>query len=248
MRHEIRLKITVVAIHQANYAHIESLRQTAMTLDLRLTATVTQLADLRRDLLAAPLTISPKNHRDVNYKELLDYAKRISKFTVPPTLRQPVLAAPSKEQTDSHMTGTAVAGDGTGPTTATALPPDQAEEKGFGIAALPQDAVQWLDHLKQIPFVPWPNEEVIKRGALAEIQAMSERGIDPSIVSEAEHGASEISQEVRNELSTDTRVDDLMQTEDNTTIIENGGQHFQKSEEKPTVFGGLDLYDPDEEP
>ena len=237
-----------MAIHQANQAHIESLRQTAAALDARLTSTVTTLADARKDLLAVPLVTAPENEREVLYTELLDYAKRISKFTVPPTLRQSVPAAPSSEQSGSHVMGTTLTAEGAGQTAATVFPLDQKHEKSFGVAALPQDEMQWLDYLKQIPFVPWPTEEVIKRGALAEIQALSERGMDPSVVSEAQQSPGEGAQEVRNELSTDTGIDEFTQAGENITMIENGGQHFQKSEEKPSVFGGLDLYDPDEEP
>lgn len=239
---------TAVAIHQANQAHIESLRQTAAALDARLTSTVITLADARKDLLAVPLLTASENEREVFYTELLDYAKRISKSTVPPTLRQSVPAAPPREQTDSHMMGTTPAAEAAGRTAAIVFPLDQTHGKSFGVAALPQDEVQWLDYLKHIPFVPWPTEEVIKRGALAEIQALSERGMDPSIVSEAQQGPGEDAQEVRNELNTDTGIDESTQAGESIIVTENGGQHFQKREEKPSVFGGLDLYDPDEEP
>lgn len=43
-----------------------------------------------------------------------------------------------------------------------------------------------LDPLSQLPFVPWPSQDVIAMGALAAVQGMLEDGTDPSTVLSAE--------------------------------------------------------------
>lgn len=84
--------------------------------------------------------------------------------------------------------------------------------------------------------MPWVNDETIKRGALAEIQSMVERGEDPEKVGVGgseekgemmEIGGSEVGVGREGDVSAD------------------GGLVMQRREEKPKVFGGLDLYDPD---
>jgi hypothetical protein len=50
----------------------------------------------------------------------------------------------------------------------------------------------WLLPLSQLPFVPWPSQEVIRMGALAAIQGMLEDGTDPTtVLSAAEQEAAD---------------------------------------------------------
>jgi hypothetical protein len=78
-----------VAIHQNNYSKILSLRNTSATLDLQIRETLTLLTDTRRALLDTPSTVFPETTNPVSYSELLSYARRISKFTLPSTYREP---------------------------------------------------------------------------------------------------------------------------------------------------------------
>jgi hypothetical protein len=47
--------------------------------------------------------------------------------------------------------------------------------------ALPPAVSEWLNPLNgEAPFVPWPTEETIRRGALASIQILLNQGVDPA--------------------------------------------------------------------
>lgn len=136
------------------------------------------------------------------FSELLQYAKNISKYTVPPTYREEVPKAdvdPEKDKEREAEDGTsarASAGPSTGTGTpaianapATALtitnaaetPKDaadgQAEEK---LEVTPQQA-EWLKKLtdSKHPWVPWPDHDKIRRGNLMMIQHMLDQGKDP---------------------------------------------------------------------
>ena len=162
------------------------------------------------------------------YNELLDYAKRISRYTVPPTFR-PALP-PAQLALPPAVNGDTVAvEDGA---------EDSKEEKeGRGTASLEDTERKWLDPLTQIPFVPWVNDETVKRGALAEIQSMVERGEDPGNVgareSEDDNGETKDIGDNRDAVGRESGVST------------DGGTMVQRREERPKVFGGLDLYDPD---
>ena len=114
-----------------------------------------------------------------------------------------------------------------------------------------QKEVQWLDPLNQIPFVPWPSEDVIRQGALAQLQVMLEQGVDPSTITaragdEAKEGTTEDGMAVENpgDMAAYGGVSDNSKPESRSGPP---GQHDERREEKPRVFGGWDLYDPDEE-
>lgn len=112
----------------------------------------------------------------------------------------------------------------------------EGEKEGRGTASLEDMERKWLDPLTQIPFVPWVNDETIKRGALAEIQSMVERGEDPENM-----GAG--GSEEKGETMETGKSEDAVGTE--RDLSADGGMGMQRREEKPKVFGGLDLYDPD---
>ncbi len=110
----------------------------------------------------------------------------------------------------------------------------QEEKEGRGTASLEDIERKWLDPLTQIPFVPWVNDETIKRGALAEIQSLVEKGEDPKNVGAG--GDDEEAMETG-------KSEDAVGGEGG--VGADGGMGMQRREEKPQVFGGLDLYDPD---
>ncbi|MCJ1364854.1 hypothetical protein MMC16_003971 [Acarospora aff. strigata] len=256
--------------HQANHAHILSLRNTASALDTQLKTSLTLLAETRKELLATPATTFPPASRDVPYHELLAYAKHISKFTVPPTIRPP--PEPSQQiqsQTTAAQGDPAQAKDTTeaqqpngvngndaaskGTTAVTVADDNTKTPGGIGVSSLAASESQWLDPSAQIPFVPWPTEEVIRRGALAQIQVMLEQGVDPA-------GAAVPKVDLEQEQEEETEMEVEVKREN-----EGGEEARRKSavasaaagkgraegrreeKEKPAVFGGLDLYDPDDE-
>ena len=91
--------------------------------------------------------------------------------------------------------------------------------------------------------MPWPSEDVIRRGALAQIQLMLEQGQDPNSV------ITSIAGEEMELASGDAIVVDQPETiaADLETPVGRVTQAERIVEEKPKVFAGLDLYDPDEE-
>jgi len=234
-----------VTTHQANHARILRLKETNDALNQHITSTLTLLADSRKELLATPATVFPENQRNVPYSELLDYAKRISRFTVPPTFRIRAPAAAPAQPTTTEAVNRVSDATVQGGNTTTAH--GENDGHGIGISSLEQKEVEWLDPLNQIPFVPWPSEEVIKRGALVQIQAMLEQGIDPAGVGS---GGDEAVKEMRD-------ADVKHEGEHMTGVVDghdevsrppvSGPVQIERKEEKPKVFGGLDLYDPDEE-
>ena len=217
---------SVVSIHQRNHARIESLRSTIDQQNASITNTLTTLASTRADLLSIPSSLPQNDSRDVPYNELLDYAKRISRYTVPPTFR-PALP-PALPALPAAINGDSVAvEDGA---------EDVKEEKeGRGTASLQDTERKWLDPLTQIPFVPWVTDETIKRGALAEIQSAIERGEDPGNVGA---GGSEGDKGETMEIGDGDAVGR------ESGVGTDGGMGMQR-EDRPKVFGGLDLYDPD---
>ena len=220
----------LVTIHQRNHARILSLRNTIDQQNASITDTLTTLASTREDLLSIPSSLPRENARNVPFNELLDYAKRISRYTVPPTFR-PAIPPPAQPVPPPGVNGDTVAVED--------APEDvKGEEKeGRGTASLEDTERKWLDPLTQIPFVPWVNDEAIKRGALAEIQSMVERGEDPGNVGA---GVPEGDTKEATAIGNDG---DTVGKESGVNV--EGVIGVQRMEERPKVFGGLDLYDPD---
>ncbi|KAK4985827.1 hypothetical protein LTR66_008062 [Elasticomyces elasticus] len=187
---EVSESLHQLATHQANYARIVALRQTAESLDEKIKSTIRLLADTRKELLATPATTFPPATREIDVDELLSYARFISKTTVPPTFRKPIPqeVIPGKPSVEGMVipetqitNGIATPPPGAGEDTQTrSLSTQQRTSKG--VAELPQDTKDWLDPLSKLPFVPWPAEELLRSGALAEIQMMVEEGKDPTTV------------------------------------------------------------------
>ncbi|KAI9719719.1 MAG: hypothetical protein M1812_003207 [Candelaria pacifica] len=232
-----------LATHQANHSRILSLRQTTETLDNSIRADLTLLASTRKELLATPATVFAPSSRDVPYDELLAYAKRISKFTVPPTFR-PRLPPAQTVPPEQEVQGITVT-NGTA-TTPAAAPAEAGKEGGIGVSALPNGEVQWLDIASQIPFVPWPSEDIIRRGALAQIQQMLEHGQDPSLASTAPSNEEEEKRKAEEEEEPSRAMEGTgIRKEDAATSAAPVSGQIRV--ERPQVFSGLDLYDPDEE-
>lgn len=162
------------------------------------------------------------------YTELLDYAKRISRYTVPPTVR-PLLppSQPQKAATPA-VNGETETGKEAG--------------QGVGTDALEDEEKRWLEPLMQIPFVPWVSDDVMRRGALAQIQAMVERGEDPAAVADKVEESKEDEPIEAGEGMEDVIGGDVV------GHVDVGAKEVEirpeRREEKPRVFGGLDLYDP----
>jgi hypothetical protein len=186
-----------VTKHQANHAHIQTLRAEADALEAQLKSSVATLASLRKELFETPATTFPQDSRPVPFDELLQYAKNISQWTVPPTFRERLPDA--AEEPDKVKDRTSGSGDASAPATngvntpmnAAGLiepPKDATESQKEALpaeGALPDitaEEEEWLKKLKdsQIAWYPWPDNDKIRRGNLMKVYDYGERGFDLS--------------------------------------------------------------------
>lgn len=140
--------------------------------------------------MATPATSFPSSTYPIHYNELLSFARRIAKFTLPPTHREapPTPSLPSSMPPSAAPTnGTTTPTGGTTPAAAmsglTALTNGilPVVEETAAKTALPPHLAEWLNPLAQsAEFAPWPSEETIRRGALAQIQVLVDEGKDPA--------------------------------------------------------------------
>lgn len=141
-------------------------------------------------MLAIPSSGPSAPQREIRVDELLSYARFISRTTVPPTFRKPLPEDLLPKKPTALEAVTPGAPNGT--TTKAEAAPEDAQtpaahtNKNVGITNLNQDAKDWLDPLSKLDFVPWPSQDVIQSGALADIQRMREAGKDPASVLSAE--------------------------------------------------------------
>jgi hypothetical protein len=144
-------------------------------------------------LIATPATVFSENTNPVSYFELLSYARRISKFTKPPTLREIDVnntengAATIKIDIQKEATPEVKTNGSTTPVVANGMIGGSSNgDTGAAtpietLTALPEGYSLWLNPLNDgLPFVPWPAEETIRRGALASIQILLDQGTDPA--------------------------------------------------------------------
>ncbi|KAL8877314.1 MAG: hypothetical protein Q9198_004647 [Flavoplaca austrocitrina] len=214
---------------------------------------LTLLAEIREELLSTPATTFPEHSRNVPFTELLEYAKNISRYTAPPTFREPLpqpKAAYAAEKVDTarpvvNGVGNAVASVGEESATANGekLQNEEAKEKGVGVSSLTPDEVLWLNELARTEFVPWPKEEVIKRGALGQIQVMLEQGVNPASGQAAKETARKIETEEtkKNVQMGEGSMKAIVKADQRSAEVDERRLEQPRREEKPKVFKGLDL-------
>ncbi|KAJ4383513.1 hypothetical protein N0V86_001565 [Didymella sp. IMI 355093] len=184
-----------LARHQANHARLQTLRAEADVLEEQLKSSVAALAGLRKELSETPATVFPSDSRPVPFNELLQYAKSISRYTVPPTFRERVPDAedPAKEPEALEAPTSAPATNGLNtPTTAVApvtasqgaaeaSHEGEAPKEGEPPAAVPELSeaeAEWLQKLKSSghPWTPWPNTLKILKSNLWKLYWYREHG------------------------------------------------------------------------
>ncbi|KAI0888594.1 uncharacterized protein GGS22DRAFT_151912, partial [Annulohypoxylon maeteangense] len=180
--------------HQSNYRRIQDLRTATASFDAQIKDTLRLLANTRKELVGAPATVFPSDipSYDINYDELLAYARRISKTTMPPA---GIMSADITQANSGAETGVATPADGITPNGAPALqtngisqPADPSAQPNPAVttttgdanpAALPEE-LQWrLNPYNGFAFFPWPSEEQVRQGSLVSLAFLSEQGIDP---------------------------------------------------------------------
>lgn len=239
---ELKQGLQQLTTHQRNHARMHHLREQIAQKNNSITTTLKTLAATRADLLSQPTSLPTSETRKVPYSDLLDYAKRISRYTVPPTFRPPLPLPTAQSQTPAPPPAAAAvngANDATSLVKETrdgdAATENGGDKDGIGMGSLEEVERKWLDPLAGMGFVPWVGEEAMRSGALAEIQAMVERGEDPGAV-----GVDEGKEEGEGMEGVEGE-----KGEEEEKRVERRAE--RRVEEKPKVFGGLDLYDPDEE-
>ncbi|ROV99420.1 hypothetical protein VMCG_06400 [Cytospora schulzeri] len=82
---ELARGLRQLEVHQNNHHRLESLKAASSALDAQIRDTLRTLWTTRKDITSTTTTVFPDGpHYDVNYEELLSYARRISKMTMPP--------------------------------------------------------------------------------------------------------------------------------------------------------------------
>ncbi|MCJ1398058.1 hypothetical protein MMC11_001255 [Xylographa trunciseda] len=134
----------------------------------------------------------------------------------------------------------------------TTVPDAYATDKAsFGVSTLTEPEKQWLDPLNQAPFLPWPNEEIIRRGALAALQARIEQGDD--LQNDTKEDGMEGVEEGMPNMKVEQNVNGIngVMKEEESAAVKAGEvprpRRVEVEKPKPSVFAGLDLYDPDDE-
>lgn len=186
---------------------------------------------------------------EIPYDELLTYARKISKYTQPPNARsqQP----PPQAGTDDTA------------------PPADGEARPRVNVGLTNDEAAALDPSSRVVFTPWPSEEIMRRGALAQI-AFSGEGIVTNKPLEqpvnGANGGAAAAAEVKAEQQVDGEGETLMNGASGEATVGQGGQgqgqgvvvqsypvrdvereRRAREEQHSQAFFGLDLYDPDED-
>lgn len=180
-----------LAKHQANHARIQLLRAEAEGLEEQLKSSVEKLATLRHELFETPATTFPENLRPVPFDELLQFARNISKHTVPPTYRERVpgpAANHDKDREDATSSGAPTNGVNTPAVqqelsqTAVALAdgPKDDEPTAGATPDITEEEAEWLKKLNesQLSWYPWPSNDKIRQSSLYKIQAFREQNYD----------------------------------------------------------------------
>lgn len=243
-------------VHQQNYQKILSLRATSEALDRQLTELLETLSKARKEVLSVPLTNFPISHgipdflmlqieqsnanqvAEVPYDELLAYARKISKYTRPPQPSKyshvPPIDSASISANISNLSENTNNGDSVQADT-------QAPTRSLPLG-LSEEDVTALHPSSQIPFTPWPSEEVMKRGALSHMayeEELRSQGlpIPEFLLNPNTNGQKADVEPAKN---TPPRIE--------TVTVQP--QHHEKPREHhppPGLSLSLDLYDPDED-
>ncbi|KAJ9138266.1 Mediator of RNA polymerase II transcription subunit 4, partial [Coniochaeta hoffmannii] len=185
--------------HQNNYLRIQELKKETEDLDAQIKSTVTLLWGTRKEITSTPTTSYPSSspRYDFTYSDLLNYARRISRFTMPPagvTNGVDLSARPGGQQQQQQAEQTPVTArsdtpnpvaNGT-PIPSTSQPqphPDDTSQppppQDYP-TALPPHVSGWVNNsLGPASFYPWPNEEHIRSGALDTCQRLAAAGVGP---------------------------------------------------------------------
>ncbi|SPN99913.1 uncharacterized protein DNG_02765 [Cephalotrichum gorgonifer] len=170
-----------VQAHQNNYLRLQRLREESRLLDDQIRECISNLASTRKDVQSIPMTTYPASRGYAfTYDELLSYARRISKTTMPPPGALNAIQAAPATGGDSTpaANGQSAAATPSAATPASQLPPSQQTLASTN-TSLPDPVAFHLNPHAVTMFYPWPEEDKIRSGALSRNQMLEEQGIDP---------------------------------------------------------------------
>lgn len=210
----------------------------------------------------------PRGKKEVDYKLLLDFARRISRYNNQaaadasagtPARKLQTQDDTKKDDGDVDMTGTTTTVNGQ-PLPASGTTNEAGT--GVGVASLTKDAAMWLDETanwtRDAYMIPYPNDDRIRMGLMGQLQiAAGDGGPDPErevekLIQEAEGGVTETGH-------SDVQVGPAIDSGEGPN--ERSGGHLgsrggetssvatagDRGAAKPKAKLDLDLYDPDDD-
>ncbi|KAF9891883.1 hypothetical protein FE257_002845 [Aspergillus nanangensis] len=183
--------------HQENYARIVRLRAEASSLEDQVKGIVREVVDYEKEIRTAcgdddwnsdsdlddddddeppvqdattTATTALRNIKEVDYKLLLEFARRISKYNhqAAADATAPPASSAKDPDPDTEMTGT---------TTINGTDPEDAIEPVVNVT---KDATSWLDEsanmTRQAYMLPYPAEDRIRMGLMGQIQHAATEG------------------------------------------------------------------------
>ncbi|PHH49373.1 Mediator of RNA polymerase II transcription subunit 4 [Ceratocystis fimbriata CBS 114723] len=189
---ELTRGLMEVQTHQANFIHIQKLRSASQALDSQIRDTIASLASTRRDVASIqPVKFSDAPSYPFSYEELLSYARRISKTTLPPTRTHTSNAEAQAQSANADTPGpdsqpmsaiqTPVMSVLPTPTQSQSITTDgPSQSTTTSFTGLPEVLTMHLNPMSGSVFVPWPLEDIIRMGSLASTQNLINEGIDPA--------------------------------------------------------------------
>ncbi|KAG0161653.1 hypothetical protein PDIDSM_5328 [Penicillium digitatum] len=229
--------------HQENHARILRLRNEAQQLEDRVKGIVRDIEGFEKEIRTAC------GDNEIDYKLLLDFARRISKYNHEAAADAATGALERQEQgnaladKDVTMTGT----DGKQPT-----------EGAEPVASVTKNATQWLDEsanvTRQVYMLPYPMEERIRMGLMGQIQLTASNDPEKEVerlLREAEGlGAAEPPAPVEPAESTKQAGEAAkaaVQAGSSAAGMLRAHASALAPKPKPKAMLDLDLYDPDED-
>ncbi|KAF3482599.1 uncharacterized protein GIQ15_05358 [Arthroderma uncinatum] len=284
--------LKTLRVHQANYSKILRLRAEAVSLEERVRETVRQVGELGDEISAAAgddedsdedsdtageagsdldmgdARTSDEKESDklrkneVDYKLLLGFARRISKYNNEAAADASSTRMPPREPNEDREGQPEANGKGEEDRSAQ----DQGQT-GVGIASLPQDTVSWLDETanwtRVMSALPYPSEDRIRMGLMGQLNAVAaaegkdvDKEVDRVLAAAGQRNSPEDETETSQQQAVadvDTGAGGIREPAQQQPVVapinhqarNSGGHVAEPVNVKPKL--DLDLYDPDED-
>ncbi|PGH23587.1 hypothetical protein AJ80_02367 [Polytolypa hystricis UAMH7299] len=270
--------LQTLRIHQSNHAKILRLRSEAQDLEERVKGIVREVMTLGEEISTtchgdrsdseseaegedtqmggvAEEGGNRKSKNEVDYKLLLNFARRISRYNTE-AAADASAGMPVKSSQSPTGEGNMDKAQEGGEASESAL---QQAQSGVGVAALSKEAVSWLDETanwsRDASQLPYPSEDHIRMGLMGHLQAASVDGKDPEkeaerMVLAAEGGGDVTVSQGAEGMVTGVAEGGSASDTGHTAIdtVQGHGPRRSVAEAvKPKSMLDLDLYDPDED-